>query len=232
MTFLIRIITVVMVLLCYTLASQAQAGGVVLQRTRVIYNADRKEAALPLANHSDKMPYLLQSWVENIQGGERGPFVVTPPLFRLDAGDSSSLRIIKTDASLPTDKESMFYINVRAIPAQDKSTVDKNMLTLVFKTRIKLFYRPAQLKGRAADAWKTLEFKRGDNSLNIYNPSEYYVIFAGISVGKTELTQHIDYLAPGENKTLPLSAGAGNTVKWAAMNDYGGSTKPENRQLP
>ncbi|HEB0852176.1 TPA: molecular chaperone [Citrobacter braakii] len=231
MTILIRIITVVITLLCNTLVSQAQAGGVVLQRTRVIYNADRKEAALPLLNHSDKMPYLLQSWVDNLQDGERGPFIITPPLFRLDAGDSSSLRIIKTDASLPDDKESMFYINVRAIPAQNKSTADKNMLTLVFKTRIKLFYRPAQLKGRAVDAWKTVVFKRSGNSLNIYNPSEYYVVFAGMNVGKTELTQSIDYLAPGENKTLPLPANTGNTVKWAAINDYGGSTEPETRQL-
>lgn len=47
-----------------------------------------------------------------------------------------------------------------------------------------MFYRPAHLKGRVNDAWKSLEFKRSDHSLNIYNPTEYYVVFAGLAVDK------------------------------------------------
>lgn len=49
---------------------------------------------------------------------------MTPPLFRLNAGDDSSLRIIKTEGNLPEDKESLFYVNVRAIPAQSKSEAE------------------------------------------------------------------------------------------------------------
>lgn len=100
--------------------NQSLAGGILLERTRVVYDGSKKETALPVTNRSDKLPYLLQSWVENIYDSSRGPFIITPPLFRLDAGDNSSLRIIKTDGNLPRDKESLFYINVRAIPAVDK----------------------------------------------------------------------------------------------------------------
>lgn len=59
-----------------------------------------------------------------------------------------------------------------------------------------MFYRPAHLKGRVNDAWKSLEFKRSDHSLNIYNPTEYYVVFAGLAVDKTDLTSKIEYIAP------------------------------------
>ncbi|ECG8591373.1 molecular chaperone [Salmonella enterica subsp. salamae] len=210
---------------------QSLAGGIVLQRTRVIYDASRKEAALPLSNQADKAPYLIQSWVEDTQG-KRGAFIVTPPLFRLNAGEDSSLRIMNSSASLPQDKESLFYLNVRAIPALEKNQPENtNTLTLVVKSRIKLFYRPAHLKGEGYDAYKTIEFTRNNNTLNVYNPSAYYVVFAGLSLGNTDLTNKIEYIAPGETKHLSLPATTGNEVKWAAINDYGASSKTESRKL-
>lgn len=227
-----RTFAVIITLLCSFCIGQALAGGIVLQRTRVIYDASRKEAALPVANKGAETPYLLQSWVDNIDGTSRAPFIITPPLFRLEAGDDSSLRIIKTADNLPENKESLFYINVRAIPAKKKSDdVNANELTLVFKTRIKMFYRPAHLKGLVNDAWKSLEFKRSDHSLNIYNPTEYYVVFAGLAVDKADLISKIEYIAPGEHKQLPLPASGGKNVKWAAINDYGGSSGTETRPL-
>ncbi len=60
----------------------------------IFYDASRKEAALPVANKGAETPYLLQSWVDNIDGKSRAPFIITPPLFRLEAGDDSSLRKI------------------------------------------------------------------------------------------------------------------------------------------
>ncbi|EOK0023407.1 molecular chaperone, partial [Shigella flexneri] len=110
-----RTFAVILTLLCSFCIGQALAGGIVLQRTRVIYDASRKEAALPVANKGAETPYLLQSWVDNIDGKSRAPFIITPPLFRLEASDDSSLRIIKTADNLPENKESLFYINVRAI---------------------------------------------------------------------------------------------------------------------
>ncbi|OPW91205.1 molecular chaperone [Citrobacter sp. A316] len=212
--------------------NQCLAGGIVLERTRVIYDAGKKEAALPVANRSENLPYLLQSWVDNAQGTERGSFIITPPLFRLDANSDSSLRIIKSPKNIINDKESLFFINVRAIPAKKQSDdTNNNMLTLVFKTRIKLFYRPTNLVGKPYDAYKSLEYKYSNNELDIYNPSAYHIVFAGLALGKTDLTNKIDYIAPGEHKRLAVPAAAGKTVQWAAINDYGGATKTEIRTL-
>ncbi|MDZ6854533.1 hypothetical protein U4X47_11820, partial [Escherichia coli] len=64
-----------------------------------------------------------------------------------------------------------------------------------------------------------------------YHPTEYYVVFAGLAVDKTDLTSKIEYIAPGEHKQLPLPASGGKNVKWAAINDYGGSSGTETRPL-
>lgn len=221
----------ILTLLLVSWVSQSIAGGIVLEKTRVIYDAGKKEAALPVANRSENLPYLLQSWVDNVQGTARGPFIITPPLFRLDAGSDSSLRIIKSSGNIANNKESLFFINVRAIPAKSQSADASNTLTLVFKTRIKLFYRPQNLVGKPYDAYKSLEYKYENNELDIYNPSAYYVVFAGLRLGKTDLTNKIDYIAPGEHQRLSVSAAEGKTVQWAAINDYGGTTKTETRTL-
>ncbi|EPF5734600.1 fimbrial biogenesis chaperone, partial [Shigella flexneri] len=51
------------------------------------------------------------------------------------------------------------------------------------------------------------------------------------AVDKTDLTSKIEYIAPGEHKQLPLPASGGKNVKWAAINDYGGSSGTETRPL-
>ncbi|WP_435366599.1 fimbria/pilus periplasmic chaperone [Escherichia coli] len=68
------------------------------------------------------------------------PFIITPPLFRLEAGDDS-LRI-KTADNLPENKESLFYINVRYSCKENQMMLMLTELTLVFKTRIKCFIAP------------------------------------------------------------------------------------------
>lgn len=204
-------------------------GGILVGRTRVIYEANKKEASLPLSNKSENKPFLIQSWIDNGDGKTRGPFVVTPPLFRLNANDENNLRISYTGGELPKDKESIFYINVRAIPSTPKNNT--NELRLVIKTRIKLFYRPEKLQGKPYDAYKLLTFARSGGQLQITNPTPYYVVFSYLTVGNTVL-KDTDMIAPGGqlNVTLPAN-NTGNTVEWSAINDYGGDTTPEKRTL-
>lgn len=60
----------------------AQAG-VALGATRVIYPAGQKQVQLGVTNNDDSSTYLIQSWVENADGGKDGRFVITPPLFAM-----------------------------------------------------------------------------------------------------------------------------------------------------
>lgn len=46
----------------------------------------KKEASISITNPDD-VPYLIQSWID-VQDGQSGkaPFIITPPLYRLDGG--------------------------------------------------------------------------------------------------------------------------------------------------
>lgn len=198
------------------------AGGIVVGRTRVIYDADKREATLSVKNNAESNPFLIQSWVD--AGGEktRGPFIITPPLFRLNAQQESNLRISYTGSVLPTDRESVFYINVKAIPSTPKNT--KNELKLVVNTRIKLFYRPTKLPGKSFEAPKALTFARNNGHLVIKNPSPYHVVFSSLSIGSTFL-KDVAMIAPLSQMDVVLPPGtSGSSVKWDAINDYGGTT--------
>lgn len=217
-------------LLIYILGFQlCYAGGIVVGRTRVIYEADKKEASLPLTNNAENKPFLIQSWIDTGDGKTRGPFVVTPPLFRLNAQQENILRISYTGGELPSDKESIFYINIRAIPSAPKNNT--NELKLVIKSRVKLFYRPQGLSGRSAEAYKTLVFSRENNELHITNPSPYYVVFSSLTLGKTSL-KDTDMIAPESQMTVKLPPNiSGNIIRWGAINDFGGNSTFEERAL-
>ncbi|STI86148.1 periplasmic pilus chaperone family protein [Escherichia coli] len=58
----------------------------------------------------------------------------------------NTLRIINaTNHQLPGDRESLFWVNVKAIPAMEKDQKNENTLQLAIISRIKMFYRPTNL---------------------------------------------------------------------------------------
>lgn len=147
-----------------------------------------------------------------------------PPLFRLDAQSEQSLRIIWSGAAVPQDRESLFFVNVRTIPASDKGDEDKNVLRLIYKTRLKLFYRPKGLKGTPAEACKQLTFSRANATLQVKNASRYYVVFDSLYVGKS-LVKDADTLAPGSDTPLAFTLSPKeNTVSWRCITDYGNAS--------
>lgn len=200
--------------------------GVIIGGTRVVYDGARKEASISLKNPEKVAPYLMQSWVENSSESDssKPPFIVTPPLFRLDAGKENVLRIVRTGGNLPTDRESLFWLNIKSIPASNKT--DENQLLISVKARLKLIYRPEGLKGDANEAWKTLNYSRQGDKLQVTNPTPYYVSFQTIKVGAQEVDiKDSATLAPMGTLSWTLPAGATGKISWKAINDYGGITE-------
>jgi P pilus assembly chaperone PapD len=206
------------------LTLQTAQAGVVVGATRVIYNGGARESSLNLRN-PDKSPYLIQSWVENTQTGvhSKAPFLMTPPLFRLDAGKENVLRIVRTGGQLPDNQESVFWINVISIPANEKS--DKNLLQITVKTQIKLFYRPEGLSAQLAEqAYKALEFKRVGNQLQVHNPTPFYVSFYELKYAN-KVIDEAKMIAPNSTQQWSISNISGTgSVSWQAITDYGGLT--------
>lgn len=221
--------------LATTLQTQA---AVVIAGTRVIYRGGDTEQTLKLTNEGTS-PALTQIWLDRgdpaaAPSAVDVPFTITPPLARIDPGKGQTLRILHTGEALPQDRESVFWLNVLEVPPKAGGEADANHLQLAFRTRVKMFFRPAGLKGRAEDApaqitWRLVQ--AGDHSaLEARNPTPYHVSFSMLEVsagGKTVRSEDSGMVRPGETQTFPLSAavsqGTASKVRYRAINDYGGA---------
>ncbi|MDY1038555.1 fimbrial biogenesis chaperone [Lelliottia sp. CFBP8978] len=210
------------VIACLLFSIHAAHAGVVVGGTRVIYDGAKKESSLRIEN-PDKSPYLIQSWVEATDSGaKKAPFVITPPLFRLDGEQKNILRIVQA-GGLPQNQESLFWLNIKSIPYVAKKD---NTLQIAIKTRIKLIYRPDTLKSNSEATTNELRWQHAGNKIQVSNPTNYYMNFNSIKVNGKALS-NVTFVAPHATAQFPVSGGqSSGQVSWKLINDFG-VTGPE-----
>jgi len=213
---------------------------IVLSGTRIIYKASQKDTTIRLENKGSH-PALVQSWLD---GGDQNadpstinlPFNATPPVSRIEPGRGQTVKLTYTgNTSLPKDRESIYWFNVLEVPPKMKEdeVKDKNILQLAFRTRIKMFYRPEGLDGRATEAPQKLQWRlqqsAGKTVVHVTNPTGYFVSFNKIDavVGgrKYEVSSSMvtpkgeaDFAIPGLTGTP-----AKTSINYIAINDFGGA---------
>ncbi|MCU6346175.1 fimbrial biogenesis chaperone [Enterobacter quasiroggenkampii] len=213
-------LTLSLLLAAVAFSSLEALAGVQIGGTRIIYNEKEKEASIQLRNPDDKA-FLVQSWTETETGTPDKTFAVTPPLFRLDAHQNNSLRILFRGSPLQSDRETLFWLNVKAIPSTTPSD-GENQLQLAVKTRIKLIYRPDSLKKNSPEDFASrLKWQKTGNSLTVNNDSAFYMNFASVALNGVQLN-NVTYVAPKSSKTFPLgSVPTGGKIEWKVFNDFG-----------
>lgn len=207
-------------LLSCAFAQAAESGGVTVGGTRLIYDGGKKEASLSVTS-TDINPYLIQSWVDTQNGGsEKAPFIVTPPLFRLEGNQRNLLRIVRTGGNLPEDRESLYWLNIKSIPASSKNE-DANTLKIAVKTSIKLLYRPQGVKGTPEEVTDKLLWSQTGSRLTVNNPTPFVMNFQQVKVGGREI-KDVTYVLPMSQATFTVPANVSGPVSWKLINDYGG----------
>lgn len=204
---------------------QVQAG-VIINGTRVIFPGDDSEITIQVTNNG-KRPVLVQSWLDT--GDSQAtpdtittPFVLTPPINRLDAGKAQSLRVTAVNAaSLPKDRESLFWLNVLEIPGRPGTDFKaENYLQLAVRSRIKFFWRPGSLREGVTSAPKSLGWSASAQGLKVTNPTPYYISLATVTIGGK--TTEVDMVDPFSSRIFPdIRSERGNTIKAEWIDDYG-----------
>lgn len=236
MKTLLSALAAVLFALC-AMPSRADAS-VVIGGTRVIFPAAAGEVTVRL-NNNGAQPALVEAWIDagdpaSTPDTAHVPFLITPPLFRMNAGKGQSLRIVYTGQPLPTDRESLYWLNVLEVPPKPVAPAGEVQNTLQFavRSRLKLFFRPANLTGSAADAaaritWTVASTGHGQ-ALVAHNASAYYVTFsqATLTVGNSAYAAGSAMVAPGASQQLPLkdvqhAPAAGGVVDYTTVNDFG-----------
>ena len=208
------------------MVNQALAG-ISLSNTRLVFDGQHKEAGITVRNSGEDV--LIQSWIDTDSSEATAvPFAVTPPLVRISGAEQQILRVIYEGAGMPTDRESVVWLNVQEIPQAAKSA---NTLQLAVRQRIKVFFRPAGLKNKAYLApseliWRLTE-RAGKRLLVVNNPSQYHVSIADITLQSGAVSEHpFDsmMIAPGEQKEFSLEQlhnASSARLSFSSINDYG-----------
>ncbi|MBC3423639.1 molecular chaperone [Pseudomonas sp. RW3S2] len=213
------------------------SASVVIATTRVIYPAESPEVTVRLSNEG-RHPSLVQVWVdeggpEDPEGELQGPFSLTPPLFRLDPGKRQSLRLFHDGRRMPEDRESLYWLNVLDVPPKGGGG---NSLQISLRTRIKLFYRPQGLAGKAEQAhaqvtWRLVKDAQGW-ALQADNPTQYHVNLAVLEVARPDstLAAEVGHIPPRDSarfalQVAPSGLGPVSEVRYQYLDDYGALQK-------
>ncbi len=214
--------------------SSAVSASVVLDGTRVIYPEDKSEVTVRMTNEGEE-PKLVQVWIDDgdkqaTPDTLRVPFVVTTPIFRMDPKKGQVAKIQYTKSMpVPSDRESVYWLNVLEIPAKPTAIKDENYLQFRYRTRIKVFLRPKGLEGIANDAPGKLNVKYKPGHIQIENPTPYHISINSLEVGANAdggvieavmLTPHSTENFELKNSRVALKTPA---IKFKSVNDYGGA---------
>lgn len=222
-------------------ASNASAD-IVISGTRIVYPQSSKDVVINLDNHGNK-PLLVQTWLDDGRDGVNPqelklPFIITPPVSRIDPKKGQSVRITYTGTPLPQDRESLFWFNVLEIPPKSKNADKENLnqLQLAFRTRIKFFFRPDGLKGTPNDAAEHLTWtqKKEGNEVKLvaHNNSPYNVAVSLVAIKTSQKTYDVVHQAvqPFSDATMTvkgLASTVNGSVQYDTINDYGGTDHHE-----
>jgi len=201
--------------------------------TRIVFDSDKRSTNVVIANPSPR-PYAVQTWINTAKDDTDTPVPLdaSPGLFRLDPGKEQMLQISRLPNTLPKDRETLFYLNVQEIP--EAKPEDANTLNIALRTRLKLFYRPSELKDRPADRAGELKWfvrqNEGHVQLVVDNPTPYHYTFGRLEVsatGKTEAIQAKDMAAPFAQQAYDLKqvkSVNGLQLTFTTVNDFGVAT--------
>lgn len=232
--------TVGAALLALALGIPAAHAAVVIAGTRVVFPAANGEVTVRLSNEGSQ-PALIEAWVDDgdphsTPDTAKVPFLVTPPIARMNAGKGQSLRIVYTGQPLPTDRESLFWLNVLEIPPKPaaKPGEEQNTLQFAIRSRLKLFFRPPGLPGDLEQAardvtWSVVRDDKGW-ALEAHNGSPYHITFSqlALGIGGTSHPAGSGMVSPHATLRLPVAGLSqpppqGATVDYTIINDYGAS---------
>ena len=217
----------IIIILCFLVMSCAHAG-IRLNKTRVIFNEKNPSTSITFSN-TGKDNYLVEAAV--IDPGLNkvsDSFMVIPPIFRSEGGQSSVLKIIRKGGELASDKESDYRRVLNAIPASERNTNERAArVSFSLGFSVKLFYRPESLKHTPDDAYKRLTFHRKDSTTVIArNDSEYNLSLSQLFLGKQQinLNKQPSMIRPFDSVVFKTPE-AVSEARWRLINDFGGETE-------
>ena len=165
--------------------------------------------------------FLIQSWMENEKGERTNDFAITPPLYVIKPASESAVKIMFNGKALPADRETLYWMTVKAIPQQAKSGAG-NTLQFASANRIKVFYRPEGLSETPREAWKKLAGAYRAGKVTLSNPTPYYLTTINVKIDGMPVQPVM--VPPKGSVTLAERFSHASSMSYQTINDYGAWT--------
>ncbi|MFY2564708.1 fimbria/pilus chaperone family protein [Achromobacter ruhlandii] len=204
-------------LACALLASPAGAAGVVPESSVLIVDEATGEGTMTVQN-TDAAPVLLYTTIENTAEDTEELVVATPPMARLEAGQSQLVRFMLTKKG-PLATQRLKRVAFEGIPFARGAD---NQVQTTFRQNIPMIIQPRALE-KLKDPWTRLTSSVDGDKLRLCNDSGYVVRLAQqarLESANVNLPLPKTYLLPGERFDLPLAgkhaAASGTVTIWPA----------------
>lgn len=172
------------------------------ETTVVVLYEEEGEATINIKN-TDAGPALLHSVVENVPEDLEPLVIVTPPITRVEAGDTQLVRFIST-LKAPLKTQRLKRVSFEGIP--QARAAGGATIGITLRQNLPLILHPQGLP-RHHTPWELLKWKRAGERLTVHNDSAYVVRMAP----EVQLLPHSipatlprTYILPGEALTLKV----------------------------
>lgn len=190
---------------------------VALDRLAVIVDGQTGQGTNSFTN---RLPYpvLLHTFVEHVPEDERSAIIVSPPVTRVDPGQTQLVRFIRRDG-MPPDRETLKIAVFEGIPPAEMG------VRIVMQQAVPLIIRPTGLAPEAKP-YRHLKWTWKDDALTVMNDGQYVVrIVNSVTLlpGNVPVVFSRGYLLPGQTRSARPAAPAAHatSVRFLPINDYG-----------
>ena len=178
------------------------ADGMLPETTVVVLYEEQGEATINIKN-TDAAPALLHSVVENVPEDLEPLLIVTPPITRVEAGETQLVRFIGT-LQEPLKTQRLKRVTFEGIPQARVGGVATIGITL--RQNLPLILHPRGLPVHHSP-WELLKWRRAGERLTVHNDSAYVVRLAPevqLLPQGVLATLPRTYVLPGEALTLKV----------------------------
>lgn len=198
-----------------------------LSSSRVIFYGDKKSSSVSVLN-PQSFPVLVQSVSLKEDLKTPGSYIITPPLFRLEAQQRSNILVrLMSKENFPEDRESMEWMCVKAVPPKDDDISTRApaspevILQLSLNTCNKVFYRPKTITESPISFYSGLVWTIKDGHYFVKNEGPFYINFADVKHNGKSVSG-FDIIPPFTEKKFNRSNSMKGEIKWKVVTDTGG----------
>ncbi len=209
-------------------ANSAIAGVFGPRETKLIYEGNSSFINYRIDNTDDKLPWLVQAWIEDAKEQRTNLFTIVPVVFRVEPSSQFSPRVIK-QGMLPEDRETVFWVVSNSLPGGASTELNNTegaigaKLSLAYRYKVPMIYRPASLKN-IPQRPDSLQWSVNDvGKLKVYNPTPYVIHLYNVTLNNSIYKgKGFTYIIPPMTGTeLKVSAKRGNKIDYGVVNDHG-----------